>query len=147
MSTTDTQASCSTALPLYVYTATIVPFSAFVLMADFTVSDFFGLDSKELLYLCIISCSHSDHSCTMISLLSSALGIIRFLTRHFSVAVFAALSIWRVSKKWMNGFHNRKQPAGDVLEGDEHILSERDGYERGKAQHLLIIPTVNGTEM
>lgn len=93
MSTTDTQASCSTALPLYVYTATIVPFSAFVLMADLTVSDFFGLESEELLYLCIISCSHSDHSCTMISLLSSALGIIRFLTRHCSVAVFAALSI------------------------------------------------------
>lgn len=98
MSTTDTQASCSTVLTLYVYTATIVPFSAFVLMADLTVSDFCGLDSEELLYLCIISCSHLDYICTMISLLSSAfsvssLGIIRFLTRHCSVAVFAALSI------------------------------------------------------
>lgn len=91
MSTTDTPASCSTALPLYVYTTTIVPFSTFVLMVDLTVSDFFGLDSVELLYLCIISCSHSDHSCTVISLLSSSLCIIRFHTGH--IAVFAALSI------------------------------------------------------
>lgn len=82
------QASCSTALPLYVYTATIVPFSAFILMVDLTVSGFFGLDSEELLYLWIISCSHSDHSCTMISLLSSSLCIIRFLTKHIALELF-----------------------------------------------------------
>lgn len=134
------QASCSTALPLYVYTATIVPFSAFILMVDHTVSDFFGLDSEELLYLCIISCWHSDHSCTMISLLSSSLCIIRFLTIHIALELFllhCQSNRRLIFKKWINGFHSRKETVGDVLEGDVlegegWRVSERNGNERGK---------------
>jgi len=106
------QASCSIALPLYVYTATIVPFSAFILMVDLTVSDFFGLDSEELLYLCIISCSHSDHSCTMISFLSSSLCIIRFLTKHIALEQFlmhCQFDRHLIFKKGINGFLSRKE--------------------------------------